>query len=87
MTSNPLINPLGVVFQVGVPPGDVLFLSILDDSGPYKGRSKLIAKMRQAEPRNMEAIPRRERIWTRRDCAVAGEYRRVGRYDCKLGKL
>lgn len=44
MTSNPLINPSGVVLQVGVPLGDVLFLSILDDSGPYKGRSKLIAR-------------------------------------------
>lgn len=42
--SNPLTDPSGVVFQVGVPLGDVLFLSILDDSGPHKGRSKLTAR-------------------------------------------
>lgn len=44
MTPNPLTDPSGVVFQVGVPLGDVLFLSILDDSGPHKGRSKLITR-------------------------------------------
>lgn len=44
MTSNPLIHPSGVVLQVRVPLGDVLFLSILDDSGSYKRRSKLIAR-------------------------------------------
>lgn len=69
MTSNPLTNPSGVVLQVGVPLGDVLFLSILDDSGPYKGRSKLIARGGKQNHETWRQYLGEAGVWTRRECA------------------
>lgn len=87
MTSNPLTNPSGVFLQVGVPLGDVLFLSILDDSGPYKGRSKLIAGGgKQNHEIWRQCLGERE-FGREENVPIAGEYRRFGRYDCTLGKL
>lgn len=87
MTSNPLINPSGVVLQVGVPLGDVLFLSILDDSGPYKGRSKLIARGGKHNHETWRQYLGEREFGREENVPIAGEYRRFGRYDCTLDNL
>lgn len=87
MKSNPLINPSGVVFQVGVPPGDVLFLSLLDDSSPHKGRSELIAKCGKQHHETWRQYLGEREFGRDETMPVAGEYRRFSRYDCTLGKL
>lgn len=87
MTSNPLINPSGVVLQVGVPLGDVLFLSILDDSGPYKGRSKLITGGGKQNHETWRQYLGEPEFGREETVPIAGEYRIRGRCDCTLGKL